>query len=251
MIVALYGSPGLSFAELTYMMTELGIGFMAVKDRPQKIGDPSPKHVIPVIFNSGSSFLKNKNKIKFRSVVFVCESYTKLKREYGWPMIGVIQGKKNQHSYIQFDKKELGLLLQEADQLTVPIDLSSIKSVQKVYDPASEMISKFSKSALSQAQTMMYKVKNQELRSKTFELVREWFVGKAKSKDALKTNLHRLHKNPKYVDDLTIILTSPLGMSLRRATTESRKDPKKLEILAKKANLSPFDIRYLLSKGKR
>lgn len=247
-IVALYGVPGLSFAELTYLLTELGIGFLAVSDKPTRIGDPSNKHVVPVVFSSARSFLQHHTKIKFRAAAFVCDTYTKLKSEHGWEVIGVQELGKKKHSYTQFDSAELAAVLQHADTLN---EKTAFATETKVYDPASEMIKKFSQSALAQSQTMMYKVKNQELRSKTFALVKGWFVGDVKTQEVLNNRLATIHSSDKYVADLMTVLTSAHAQALRKVTIESRKNPQRVETLAKKANLSPFDVRYLLSKGKR
>lgn len=248
MIVALYGVPGLSFAELTYLMTEMGIGFMAVNDKPVKIGDPNKDRVVPVVFGSARSFLLNHSKIKFRAAAFVCDTYTKLKKEHGWEVVGVEEINKKKHLYTQFHVKEIADLLQHADKL----DGQTCYPVEtRVYDPAGEMIKKFSQSALAQSQTMMYKVKNQDMRSKTFALVKGWFVGDIKTKETLNSKLDSIHSSEKYVTDLMIVLTSTHALALRRVTIDSRKNPNKIESLTKKANLSPFDVRYLLSKGKR
>lgn len=249
MIVALFGVPGLSFAELTYLLTELGIGFMAVTDKPSKIGEPTRNRVVPVVFSSARSFLLHHSKIKFRSAALVCDTYTKLKREHGWTVVGVNEINKKRHEYIQFGSRELGALLQQADILTTAIRVD--EQVPRVYDPASEMIRKFADSALSQTQSMMYKVKNQEVRSKTFALVRAWFVGEIKTSETLMSRLRNIHTSDKYVADLMIIMTGTAAMALRRVTIEGRKDITRIEALAKKANISPFDVRYLLSKGKR
>lgn len=247
-IVALYGVPGLSFAELTYLLTELGIGFMAVTDKPTKVGEPTKKHVVPVVFNSARSFLMNHSRIKFRACAFVCDTYAKLKKEHGWEVIGVEEVGKKKHVYTRFHQKELADLLQHADKL----DGSTCYAVEtKVYDPAAEMIKKFAQSALAQSQTMMYKVKNQDMRSKTFALVKGWFVGDIKTKETLNSRLDNIHTSEKYVTDLMAVLTSTHALALRRVTIDSRKNPNKIESLTKKANLSPFDVRYLLSKGKR
>jgi hypothetical protein len=248
MIVALYGLPGLSFAEITYMLTDLGIGFMAVTDRPIKVGDPDRKHVVPVVFNSARSFLMNHTKIKFRACAFVCDTYAKLKKEHGWEVVGVTEINKKKHVYTQFHKRELADLLQHADKLR---GKTCYATETKVYDPASDLIKKFAQSALAQSQTMMYKVKNQDLRSKTFALVKGWFIGDVKTQETLNSRLSAIHSSDKYVTDLMVVLTSVHALSLRRVTIESRKNPTRIEALTKKANLSPFDVRYLLSKGKR
>ena len=248
MITALYGLPGLSFAELTYLLTELGIGFMAVTDKPSKVGEPDRAHIVPVVFASVRSFMMHHKKIKFRAVGLVCDTYTKLRIEHDFEVVGVEETSKKKHRYTQFHKEELGALLQEADKLTTRI---SVGQEGKVYDPASEMIKKFSQSALSQSQTMMYKVKDQEARSKTFALVKGWFLGDVKTVETLQGRLRAVHSNDKYLTELMIVMTSPQAMTLRRVAIESRKNPDKIEALTKKANISPFDVRYLLSKGKR
>ena len=249
MIVALYGVPGLSFAELTYLLTELGIGFMAVSDKPTKIGDPAKEHIVPVVFNSARSFMVHHKKIKFRSVALVCDTYTKLKREHNWPLVGVEEISKKKHVFTEFHLRELGALLQIADTMSERVVIDA--EVPKVYDPASEMIKRFAQSALSQSQTMMYKVKDQEARSKTFALVKGWFLGDVKTQETLQGRLRVIHTSDKYLKDLMIVLTSQNAMTLRRVAIESRKNPDRIEALTKKANLSPFDVRYLLSKGKR
>ncbi len=248
MIVALFGVPGLSFAELTYLMTELGIGFMAVTDKPHKVGEPTRDHVVPVVFGSARSFLQHHRKIRFRSAAFVCDTYAKLRREHGWEVVGVNEVKKRHH-YTQFRKDELGALLQSVDHLREPISIT--EELPKSYDPASEMIKKFALSALSQTQSMMYKVKNQEVRSKTFALVRGWFMGEVKTAETLLNRLKAIHTSEKYVTDLMLVMTGPNALALRRVTIEARKDPTRIETLTKKANISPFDVRYLLSKGAR
>lgn len=250
MIVAIFGVPGLSFAELTYLLTELGIGFMAVTDKPQKVGEPNKNHVVPVVFSSARSLLQHHSKIKFRSVALVCDNYAKLKREHGWTVVGTREVSKNGHEYVQFGSRELGDLIQSADLLArSPVEIEG--TVPKAYDPASEMISKFADSALSQTQSMMYKVKNQEIRSKTFAMIRGWFVGDVKTSDTLQSRLRSIHTSDKYVTDLMNIMTAPAALTLRRVTIEVKKNPDRLEIVTKKAKISPFDVRYLLSKGKR
>lgn len=248
-LVALYGVPGLSFAELTYLLTELGVGFMAVTDKPTKVGELTSDRVVPVAFSSARNFLQHHKKIKFRAAALVCDTYAKLHKEHGWDVIGVQETGKKKYEFTQFHTRELHELLQHADTLHEPIVLATENI--KVYDPAREMINKFSLSALSQSQTMMYKIKNAEVRSKTFALVRGWFVGDVKTADKLSGKLRSLHTSEKYVTDLMTVLTSPVAMTLRRVTTESRKNPARIEALTKKAHLSPFDVRYLLSKGKR
>lgn len=247
-IVALYGVPGLSFAELTYLLTELGIGFMAVTDKPTKVGEPTKDHIVPVVFNSVRSFLVHHKKIKFRAIGLVCDTYTKLRIEHDFKVVGVEEINKKKHRYTQFHREELGALLQEADKQTTRM---SVDMESKTYDPASEMIKKFSQSALAQSQTMMYKVKDQEIRSKTFALVKGWFLGDIKTSETLNGRLRSIHTSDKYVADLMVVLTSQPANALRRVTTEAKKNPDRIEVLTKKANISPFDVRYLLSKGKR
>jgi hypothetical protein len=250
MIVAVFGVPGLSFAELTYLLTELGIGFMAVTDKPHRIGQPSQNHIVPVVFGSVRSFLQHYQKIKFRSVAFVCDTYTKLAIEHGFGVLGVNKLSSKRHEYTQFHVQELGAILQSVDGLRMPITAENLIE-PKAYDPAAEMISKFSQSALTQTQSLMYKVKNQELRSKTFLLVKSWFLGDIKSSDTLRSRLKNIHSSDKYVDDLMVVMTASEGQALRRVTIESRKNPNRIEVLTKRANISPFDVRYLLSKGNR
>lgn len=247
MIVAIYGVPGLSFAEVTYMLTSLGIGYVAVTKGPTKIGGPSPDHVIPVVFSSAKQFLDNRSKIKFRAVPLICDSFHKLHTELKIPVVGVEITKKGP-VYTQFSQKELGALLQQADKLTEPAELE-IKF--KPHDPTKKMISKFSESALSQAQTVVYRVKNQELRSKTFGLIKDWFVGKIKSKESLKLKVYALHRNEKYGSVLESILLSSHGQALRNSVIESQKNMARIEIVCKKNKISPFDVRYLLSKTDR
>lgn len=248
MIVALHGVPGLSFAELTYMLTDLGIGYMAVTtNKPTKIGDPRTDHVVPVVFKSARSFADHHAKIKFRSVAFICDSYHRLHVELKWPVIGVDVDKKG-HRFKSFHQHDLGMLLQADDQLTTPV---KVDIEFTAYDPTEKMVQKFEKSALSQSQTLMYRIKNQELRSKTFMVVREWFVGLIKSKDTLKGRIFTLHKNDKYSTDLLKILLSDHGASLRKAAIEGRAKPTRIDAICKKNKISPFDVRYLLSKGSR
>lgn len=247
MIVAVYGVPGLSFAEVTYMLTSLGIGYVAVEKGPKKIGGPSPDHVIPVVFNSAKQFIDNRNKIKFRAVPLICDSFHKLHTELKLPVIGVEATKKGP-VYLRFSQTELGDLLQKADKLTEPVDL---RIEFKAHDPTRKMIRKFAESALSQTQTVVYRVKNQELRSKTFGLIKDWFTGKIKSKEGLKLKVYALHRNEKYGSDLETILLSAHGIALRNSVIEAQKNPARIETVCKRNKISPFDVRYLLSKTDR
>lgn len=249
MIVAVYGIPGLSFAELTYLLTDLGIGFMAAANgKPSKVGSPTRDHVVPIVFGSAKVFVENHKKVKFRAVALVCDTYTRLKKELDWPLVGVRELPKDQHEYMQFDRQELGALLQEADKFT---EATSVNLNVKVYDPTTDLISTFGDSALSQAQTLMYKVKNQDMRSRTFACVKAWFTGQIKSADALYTKLKSIHDNEKYIDSLLGVLTSKDGNVLRKVVIQGKNDPDKIDALARKVNITPFDIRYLLSTGKK
>lgn len=246
MIVAVYGIPGLSFAELTYSITELGIGFMAVNPKPVKVGSPTTKRVVPVVFNGAKSFIDNHKRIKFRAIAFVCDSYPRLHNELNWPCAGVKELGKDKHEYIPFSSNEIGNLIQQADKLT---EQTSVNLSIKAYNPSARMIEKFSDSALAKSHTMMHRIKDQDTRARTFGIVKAWFTGDVKSKDALFTKLKNIHMNNKYVDELLFVLTNKDGMSLRKAAIEGKSNPNKIDMLARKCNVTPFDIRYILSGG--
>jgi hypothetical protein len=245
-IVAVYGVPGLSFAELTYFITELGIGFMAVNPKPVKVGSPTTSRVVPVVFNGAKSFIDNHKRIKFRAVAFICDSYHRLHKELNWPCVGVRELGKDKHEYTPFSSTEIGGLIQQADKLKVQ---TSVNLSIKVYNPSVTMIEKFSDSALAKSHTMMHRIKDQDTRARTFAIVKAWFIGDVKSKDSLYTKLKNVHVNSKYVEELLTVLTNKEGLALRRAAMEGRNKPGKIDALARKSNVTPFDIRYILSGG--
>jgi hypothetical protein len=247
-IVAVHGVPGLSFAELTYFLTELGIGFVAVIKSPVKVGSPNKDRVVPIVFSSAKSLLENRDKIKFRSVAFVCDSYQRLHNELNWNVVGVRELGRDRHEYIRFERQEIGELIQKADKLRTP---ATINTSVKVYNPTVRLIEKFADSALAKSHTLMHRIKNQDQRAKTFALVKGWFTGQVKGKDVLYTKLSHLHKNDKYLETLMLVLTNKEGMMLRQVVIEGKMHPDKIDGLAKGANVSPFDIRYLLSGPKK
>lgn len=249
MIVALYGIPGLSYAELTYMLTELGIGFVTkTGSGPVKqIGSPRKDHVVPVVFQSAKDVVDSKDKIKFRSVVFVTDTFTRLHKELKWPVVGLTVSKNGTPEYTKFDRTDLGNLLQQADKLSQPITVSS---EFVAYNPTNEMLEKFKDSALAMSHTLMHKIKDQTVRSETFEFVRMYFMGKV-SVDWVMAQVARIGLTEFYSSQLHTILTSVDGKKLRRVVTASIQKPEQLEAFAKKDGISPFDVRYLLSKDKK
>jgi hypothetical protein len=249
-IVSIYGIPGLSFAELTYMLTDLGMGFMAApsEKKPMKVGEPTSDRVVPVVFGSAKAFMIHYRRIRFRSVALVCDTYSKLNNELNWPMAGVRDLGKGKHEYIRFDREELGLLLRQSDRLRVA---TAVNLEVKIYNPTNELIEKFSDSALSQSSTLVYKIKNQDQRARTFTLVKSYFTGVVRGSDAVYTKLRSIHDNDKFVDALLAVLTGKEGIALRNVVILGKAEPDKIDMLARKANISPFDIRYLLSTGKK
>lgn len=248
-LVAVYGVPGLSFAELTFMLTDLGVGFVAAQSgKPTKVGESEGSRIVPIVFGSAKSFMDNYEKVRFRSVAFVCDTYSKLAHELNWPLLGVEVVGKGKHEYKQFDTEALVSLLNESDTLTEPCE---INLDIKIYNPTASLIAKFSESALTKSHTLMYKIKDVEIRARTVLLVKAWFTGQVKNSDVLYTKLRDLHTNDKYVDDLLLVLTGKDGMLLRTVVIKSKAEPDKLDNLARKAHISPFDVRYLLSAGKK
>ena len=250
MIVALHGIPGLSYAEVTYMLSRIGVGFLAVTNKPQKVGTIDTEHVIPVVFASARAFYTHHAKVNFRAVALICDTYPKLHAEMSWPVVGVekLPGSNFKHRFTTFTDDDLREVLRIADSNTeaTPINLKFT-----VYDPTDTMIQKFGKSALSQSQTIMYKIKNLDQRSKTFAVIRDWFHGTIRSEEVMRGRVNIIHSNEKFANDLHNVLLSEHAKILRKAVIESKTNVNRIDAICKRAKISPFDVRYLLSKSAR
>jgi hypothetical protein len=253
MIVAIHGVPGLSFAETTYMLSDLGLAFVGVMEgkKPHISGNLDKRHVTPVVFDSAKSFVAHNHRISLRYVAFVCDSYQRLHVDLGWPVVGVVPKNRNNRipEFVQFDRKEMGLLLQADDRLREPVQF--VTTVTKKASPSDELISKFGVSALSQAQTIVYKIKDQDVRSRTFLVVRRWFMSELSGAEKLRAKLQSLAISRKHAEEMCDVLLSEPGMKLRRAVSIVKKNPDKITLAAKEARVSAFDIRYLMSKSAR
>lgn len=244
MIVAAYGVPGITVVELSLLFTSINVSHGIVKQsilrrvkvNPTGIAQP----LMPVIFNSGSTFLRTNLKFKNTKVVaFVCDNPIVLTRNLKLPLIGA-ETTKRSITFSKITEDTLKEILIDCTYRETPLDILDHK-----YKPVDEILKLYEQSDLSRIQTFLYKIKEVENREKVSKLVKTWLLTSAPfSKIEGKLQKEIKHHT---VDILKSMLTQSSVDNLRRAIRKVKTG--KLSILkaAKLYKVSAFDLRYLLA----
>lgn len=254
MIVRAYGVPGVTGIELAYIFQSLRLYFGIVRDyhflkseRPRNFSiDSQP--IIPVIIYGASTALRVQHKFKMSKVVaFIVDNPYSLAYTLKIPLLGAEILNKNGVVFSKIDKdlieKILDLVLVETKNYKLQEGV-----VLKFHNhrPVEDILKKYEQSDLSSLQTLLYKIKNVETRSKVSVLTKNWLMTSvpfSKIESRLQTEIDK----PAVIDGVKNLLTSSTVANLRLAIRQVNTNKLTLAKAAKKYKVSPFDLRFLFA----
>lgn len=235
--IAVYGLPGLSVLEVLYMLRLAEVTHGLVSTSFTKIPGKLTLDVTPVVFPSMARFINTRQKFKVPITALVVDNPYVLADSYQVPLLGA-QITSFTVKYDSFSKDALLSTLTKPESFKgsfTPVSLDYSKQILK----------KFRGSSLGGLQTMQYKVKDKDTRALVNTVVKNFFL-KGLSLSTTKEKLNQLV--PGSVANSFVTMLSTEGCAnLRDAVQEVRKHPTKINRIAAKYKVSPFDIKYMLA----
>lgn len=240
-VAAVFGLPTLTVLELSFMLKHLKITHGIVRPSGlERVVDEVKLDRTPVVFSSGRCFAQTRDKFKIEVTALVVDSPVVLHKEYQLPLIGAEISSKSvvtlQPSLGFKDIKQL--ITTDFGDVPVPIE-------RVAYNPIADVLKLYNASSLGALQTQLYRVKDLDVRAEVNTEVRNYFLSRM-SIDRLESRLTRV-AGPKVSRLFIQLLSAPDMQSLRSAVHQVKASPDRINTVAKKLKISPFDIKYLLS----
>lgn len=242
MIVSALGLPGLSVLETSYMLNTLGLSYGVVDNGKLKHikGRVQKQSFVPVIFTSAESLVRTYKKFKSaRVVALVCDTPWVLHYEIGLPLGGA-DIKKSGVLFSTFGLKELRSYL-----LSVKSSKDSLDFYRDTYSLIGSALKEYSASSLSSLQTLLYKIKDIELRGNVSKAIKKWIMSD-RAYGELEPKLRKCLQE-KALDNMRLVLTSKDMKNFRKAVCAASVSPDKTDKVAKTYKVSAFDIKYIIS----
>lgn len=247
MIVSAYGLPGLTCVELALMFNNLGINYGLVRrQKLTRITNNVSKiqPIFPVVFSSGSMFLRTQGKFKTAKVVaFVLDNPIVLTKNLDLPLLGAEYLPRQVLTFNRVDEDKLKEILLRDTSASVSMTFSDLR-----YKPVEETLKKYEQSDLSYLQTFLYKIKDVDTRDKVSSLTKNWLLTSLPY-STIEGKLHRYLK-PAIAETLKTMLTTPSVDNLRVAIRQVKTNKLTPAKAAKKYKISSFDLRFLLADRK-
>jgi hypothetical protein len=242
MLVAAYGFPGISFIETLEILQRLNLSYNAVSNEVFTFKSSKELPFKLVVFRSLSSFIFKKSKLEttdYKVVAIVIDNIEVLKNTNL-----LLQGYES-NTFVTFADAEILKLVE-----------SNCRNKQSVFEfikrptPSifAKLINKYNAdSVVQEIQTSFYRIKNVDTRAVVSNAVKELIL----SKTTYKKCFEKCNKVCNEKEMLAVFqhLKTPETKKLIAAIKEvdSIKNVR-LEKIARSYNISPFDIRYFLSK---
>lgn len=237
MIQAVYGIPGLTVLELVYFLRSESLSHGVVGNTLAKWEGKHKVAPYPVVFPSLRKLRSVEHKFKAPVVALVVDCPYVLSSVQGLTLLGAKVDKTNVNfqPFVATDLKKALKQLKGRPVSLAPVPVDYVPAVLK----------KFRGSSLGGLQTLMYKVKDKEVRAKVNVVVRDYFLtGQPLAKT--KRSLSSLVGGSAF-DGLVTLLGSEGCKNLQRAVVAVKDNPSKLKAAARKNKVSPFDVKYILS----
>lgn len=245
MLITAFGLPGISFIETLAILQRLDFSYTAVSSSVhqfESLKKNSLKFKL-VVFRSLNSFLFKKSKLEntdHKVVAFVIDGIETLKNT-NLSLKGYDAG-----TFITFADAEIKLLVKNIQLDTINAPFSFIKKAgPNVFN---KLIAKYNAdSVVQEIQTSFYRIKNVETRLVVSKSVKDYIL----SNSNYKKTFSICNKVCSEKEMLAVFqhLKTPETKKLIAAIKEVDNIKNiKLEKIARSYNISPFDIRYFLSK---
>ena len=234
MIVAAYGVPWLSVLELTHVMEGLDHPYGVVNrqgltklnvDKPQML-------VTPVVFASAGLVVNTQKRFKSRILALVVDQETVLERELGLVNMGPQA----------LGRVQLKSIIRQSQRLTTPVLIE-----RQPYSPVADVLSRFKQSSMSMLQTAIHKAKRVDPNTEVGKLVYGWLKSEL-SAERVRSKLQRL--GPKGEDLCTLMATKEVKKLRMAVTAVAATGEAKIDVVARKHGVTPFDIRFVLRATK-
>lgn len=235
--IAVYGIPGLTVLETLYMLKLADVTHGVVSTTFTKIPGKLTLESTPVVFPSMSRFISTKQKFKVPITALVVDNPYVLSDSYKVPLLGA-QVTNFTVKYSSFSKDTLLSTLKEPEQFTGSFTPDSL-------DYSKQILKKFRGSSLGGLQTMQYKVKDKDTRALVNTVVKNYFI-RGLSLATTKEKLTQLVPGPVAESFLSLLSTEGC-CNLKDAIQEVQRHPTKIDRIATKYKVSPFDIKYMLA----
>ncbi len=243
MLVQAYGFPGISFLEILATLQRLDISYTAISSTVHQFDSSksSNSNFKLVVFRSLSSFLFKKTKLEstgHKVVAFIVDGIETLKNT-NLPLKGY-----ESNTFITFSDNEIEILVK-----SIKINVDTFAFRKKVGPSVfARLIAKYNAdSVVQEIQTSFYRIKNVETRLVVSKAVKDYILSNSNYKKTFST----CNKVCSEKEMLAVFqhLKTPETKKLIAAIKEVDHIKNiKLEKIARSYNISPFDIRYFLSK---
>lgn len=238
MLINGYGLPGLSFIETLHFLEELNISYTSISEAVHIFEGIDLPYKI-VVCKSLASFYNKREKLeksKFDVVVIVIDCIETVKKT-NLTLLGY-----EDNQFVTFVKSDLKKVLK-----TVNVSDTFVFD-RKPSNVINKLIEKYNAdSVVQEIQTSFYRIKNTETRKTVVDLIKKFILSKISYKVAYDA-CNKICSDKELLAVFQNLKTEKTKKLIKALKETGSLENKRLEKIAKSYNLSPFDLRYFLSK---
>lgn len=247
MIVRAFGIPTMTRAQICTALEELNVDYGVVhkgKLDKHRVRGREKMPCVPIVFETASAFLARQEKFNVRVLALVMGDPITLNQSLGLPCLGVRVDKNFKVEKVPFNLS----VLREIVRRTADAE-DHIRVTREVMDISTKLLGNYSTSVLPTLQGVLYKIKDKTSREQISRAIRIFLAGPA-SMNKLEPQLYKFMGSAteaqRVVTKLIEILRTDEFKTFRMAVRTARATGR-IDAVAKKHRISPFDIRYTLA----
>lgn len=247
MIVRAFGIPTMTRAQVCTALDKLNVDYGVVQagqlERFRLKGrEKTP--CVPIVFDTASSFLARQNKFKVRVLALVIGDPITLNLSLGLPCLGVRVDKSFKVEQVPFNLA----VLREVVRRTADAE-DHILVTREPLDIPTQLLGNYSTSVLPTLQAVLYKIKDKTAREQVSRAVR-LFLASPSTLNKLEPQLYKFMGTSAESSRTTMRLMEILRtdeFKVFRTAVRTARTTGRIDAVAKKHRISPFDIRYTLA----
>lgn len=243
-VCAVYGIPQVSVYHFSKLMREQGITFLLFDKgkQPQFVKNGTKVSPYPVLITSVEAYLRFHDQFNGLVTVFLNDTIALLEKVPSCILVGCVKQKIG-WEYTPLAGDELRMLID-----SVPVTERASEPTQDIESVLlSQVIEKFNTaSILAPLQTLFYRVRDKEVRTKLQDVVFRYLAGERGPKQ-LVSDLAGVNIPTSLKDRFDLECKRPEALLLRQACEETRKGTS-VEDAANALKVSDFDVRYVMHR---